>query len=107
MYHLSGAELKVALYICRRTFGFKKDHDNISLSQIANGITKKDGSILDRGTGLGKASVARAAKTLEEKGVIVRSRRQSAEKGDEPTTYTLNFLPVSQNETHNKEYYKR
>ena len=26
MAHLSGAELKVLLYIIRRTFGFKKDH---------------------------------------------------------------------------------
>ena len=99
MFHLTGAEIKVVLYICRRTFGFKKSSDNISLSQLANGITKKDGSILDRGTGLGKTSVARAVKSLEEKGVVVRSRRQSLEKGDEPTTYSLHLRPVSQNGT--------
>ena len=38
MVELSGAELKVLLYIIRRTFGFKKDSDNISLSQLLNGI---------------------------------------------------------------------
>ena len=31
---LSEAELRVALYIIRRTFGFKKDTDNISLRQM-------------------------------------------------------------------------
>ena len=32
MPRLSGAELKVLLYIIRRTFGFKKERDNISLT---------------------------------------------------------------------------
>ncbi|MCB0486092.1 MAG: replication protein [Flavobacteriaceae bacterium] len=96
---LSGAELKVLLYICRRTFGFKKQKDSISLNQMVNGIKKKNGEVLDAGTGLGKASVARAAKSLEEMGAIVRIQNRSTKKGDEPTTYSLNVLPVSQNET--------
>ena len=94
MHQLSGAEFKVLLYICRRTFGFKKDVDNISISQLVNGITTKDGKVLDRGTGLSKDSVSRVVRTLEEKGVIIRTRRRSAEKGDEATTYSLNFLNV-------------
>jgi phage replication O-like protein O len=96
---LSGAELKVLLYVCRRTFGFKKESDTISLNQIGNGIRTKDGRILDRGTGLSKDSVSRAVKRLEELGVIVRGRIRSAEKGDQPTTYSLNMLPVSENLT--------
>src|SRR5436309_15304390 len=68
---LSGAELKVLMYICRRTFGFKKDRDTISISQMTDGIQKKDGEVLDRGTGLSKDSVARAVKSLEEKGVKI------------------------------------
>lgn len=32
---LSGAELKVLMYIIRRTFGFKKQSDDISLAQLA------------------------------------------------------------------------
>lgn len=99
MADLSGAELKVVLYIIRRTFGFKKAKDSISLSQMVSGITTKDGKVLDRGTGLGKASVARAVKTLEEKGIIVRNRQKSLEKGDESTTYTIRILPVSHFET--------
>ena len=32
LHRLSGAELKVLLYIVRRTFGFKKQSDDISLA---------------------------------------------------------------------------
>ena len=40
---LSGAELKVLLYIMRRTFGFKKDADNISLNQICRASPRETG----------------------------------------------------------------
>ena len=98
---LSGAELKVLLYIMRRTFGFKKRSDNISLSQICSGITTREGKVLDHGTGLSKDSVTRAAKSLEEKGLIFRCQRSSAEKGHEATTYSLNLggRPLSENRT--------
>jgi hypothetical protein len=41
MVHLSGAELKVLLYVIRRTYGFKRESDNISLSQMLTGIVKR------------------------------------------------------------------
>jgi phage replication O-like protein O len=72
---LSGAELKVLLYICRRTFGFKKESDTISLNQIAEGITTRDGRVLDQGTGLSKRHVQRALKSLEEKRIVEVSRQ--------------------------------
>lgn len=98
MPDLSGAELKVLLYVFRRTFGFKKDRDNISLSQMVAGIVRKDGTLLDRGTGLGKGSVARALNTLVEKGIIKKTRRRSRQNGDQPTSYepVMADLPVSQ-----------
>jgi phage replication O-like protein O len=100
MPHLSGAELKVLLYIIRRTFGFKKQMDSISLSQMVSGIQTKAGEILDTGTGLGKSSVARALNKLEEMNIIIRIRSQSSGRGDEPTTYALKMCkPVSQNGT--------
>src|ERR1044072_8313371 len=68
---LTEAELRVALYIIRRTFGLKKDSDTISLRQIVDGITTKDGRILDRGTGLKKSAVANALTGLVRKGVIL------------------------------------
>ena len=100
LYRLGSSEVVVLLYIIRRTFGFRKLSDNISLSQLCEGITTKDGRVLDRGTGLSKATVARALKSLERKGVINRTRRRSRRRGDEPTTYQLNLLtPVSHFET--------
>lgn len=88
---LSGAELKVLLYITRRTFGFKKASDNISLSQMLNGITTKDGRVLDLGCGLSKKTLLGAIKSLESMGVIFREKRRSAERGDEATAYFLNI----------------
>src|ERR687893_622177 len=75
MPHLSGGELKVLLYICRRTFGFRKDNDRISLSQIAHGITTKAGRVLDSGTGLSKRHVQRALRALESHKVILVERK--------------------------------
>ncbi len=87
----SGAELKVLLYIMRRTMGFKKDSDAISLSQICGGITKRDGQTLDRGTGLSRSSAFAAIRSLEAWGMIVGVRNQSQERGLEATTYHLRF----------------
>ena len=100
LHRLSGAELKVLLYIVRRTFGFKKQSDDISLAQLVKGIRTRAGKVLDRGTGLGKTSVARALNSLEEKNIILRTRRRSEYRGNQATTYTLNIVPpLSQNET--------
>ena len=89
---LSGAELKVLLYVVRRTFGFKRDSDHISLSQMTNGIQKKDGSILDKGTGLDKKTVIRAVKSLVSKEILVHTRKSSPEKGYESSEYALNIV---------------
>ncbi len=87
---LSGAELKVLLYIMRRTFGFKKEADNISLNQIATGIVTREGVALDRGTGLSKSTVQVALKSLIENRIVLATKRESAERGNEATTYQLN-----------------
>ncbi len=89
---LSGAELKVLLYIMRRTFGFKRESDNISISQMLNGLSTRSGRQLDRGVGLSKKTLLLAIRSLEEQGIIMTERRRSVEKGDEPTTYRLNVL---------------
>jgi hypothetical protein len=89
--HLCEAELRVLLYILRRTFGFKKSADDISLSQMVYGITKRDGEVLDHGAGVQRAAASRAVKGLEQKGVISAERHCSAERGNETTTYRLRF----------------
>jgi len=95
MAHLSGAELKVLMYIIRRTFGFKKDTDNISLKQICTGIKTREGEVLDKGTGLSLSTVQVALKGLIEKNCVLTVRNRSKEKGDEATTYSLNILPYT------------
>ncbi|MDP9357935.1 MAG: replication protein [Chloroflexota bacterium] len=95
MPQLSDAELRVLLYIVRRTFGFKRDRDAISLSQMVSGITTREGQVLDRGTGLSKATVARGLAGLRAKGVILAERCSSAQRGNEATTYRLRFKAAS------------
>ena len=90
LHLLSGAELKVLLYICRRTFGFKRGSDNISLNQMLSGIVKKDGTRLDNGTGLSKSTLLKAIKSLVDMNLIVSEQRSSESNGNEPTNYRLN-----------------
>jgi len=52
LYPLSGRELRVALFVIRKTYGFNKKHDKISLSQF------------QKGTGLDRTSVCRILKKL-------------------------------------------
>ena len=92
---LSGSELKALLYIIRRTFGFKREADHISLSQMLNGITTSEGRVLDQGTGIkDKKTLLEAINKLEAKNIILTCRRQSAARGNEPTTYRLNVRPA-------------
>ena len=100
MVHLSEAELKVLLYIFRRTFGFKKESDTISLRQMVEGIVTRDGRVLDHGAGIAKSSAWRGIKGLVAKNIIETIRNSSTARGDEATTYRLIFRePVFQSET--------
>ncbi|HEY8311261.1 MAG TPA: replication protein, partial [Gemmatimonadaceae bacterium] len=91
MPRLADAELRILLYIIRRTFGFKKNSDDISLRQMVEGITTRDGRVLDSGTGLSKPTVARGLAGLREKRIIVATRNRSVERGNEATSYRLRF----------------
>ncbi len=85
----TGAELKVILYLVRRTLGFHKTRDAISLNQICNGIVRKDGRRLDRGTGLHKSTACDALNALTGWGMITRVTRRDPVRGDLPTEYIL------------------
>ncbi len=89
---LSGSEVKALLYIVRRTFGFKRDSDSISINQMLEGITARDGRVLDRGTGLARSTLVTALKSLEERNVIISERRSSPDQGFEATIYRLNVI---------------
>lgn len=92
MADYSGSELLVLLYILRRTVGFHKASDRISLQQFSKGIHLLDGSVLDRGTGLSLDTVKRTLSGLEEKGILTRKRQVKVHNGaDGPTKITLNW----------------
>jgi Bacteriophage replication protein O len=61
---LSGSEQKVLDFVIRKTFGWQKQGDYISISQFTDG----DGT--GGGTGLSRAQVKRAITSLEKRGFI-------------------------------------
>lgn len=100
MQALNEGELKVLLYIIRRTFGFKKQSDDISLAQMVEGIVTKEGKILDRGAGLSKKTVMAALRSLKEKNLIEATRNRDEENGNLPTSYRLKMqAPLGEEST--------
>jgi hypothetical protein len=67
----------VLLYIIRRTYGWRKNEETISLAEIADG------------TGLNRRSVQRAVKDLEDKTLIVVRRALDPDQGFLANTYRL------------------
>ena len=74
---LSGPELKCVLYICRRTWGFRKEWDAITIEQFMTGIVTQNGKRLDSGTGLGETCVRSTLRRLESKHLIDINRRNT------------------------------
>lgn len=90
---LNESELKVLLYIIRRTAGFKKQTDAISLTQFQKGIRKRaTGEILDKGCGVkDRATIVKALASLEKRGCI-ESIKGSDPQGDKATSsYRIRF----------------
>ena len=90
---LNGSEVKLMNYLMRRTYGFKKESDTVSISQMLNGIVKRDGTRLDEGSGLSKGSIITALNSLEKKGLIVRRRQFDFKGGFLATSYEVNRRP--------------
>jgi hypothetical protein len=88
---LSGAELKVLLFVVRRTFGFKRGRDRTCLEQMVHSVTAREGQLLHRGDGLSNPTLLGALRSLQAKGVPLAERHRFAAKGDEPTGYALRF----------------
>ena len=74
MYRLPDAEFRVMIYICRRTYGFQREKDQISYSQFIDGIVKRDGTRLDGGCGLSRPSVSKALNTLIELKLVIKEK---------------------------------
>jgi len=87
---LRGSEAKVLLYIQRRTLGFGKTADRISLAQFQRGIVTHDGRQLDGGSGVrDRSTLVAALRTLADQGIITVERRKGAHGGDLATVYRL------------------
>ena len=67
---ISEADARCLLYICRRTYGFQKQRDRISLTQFVAGIVSREGEVLDYGTGMSRPAVVEALKNLAGAGLI-------------------------------------
>ncbi len=94
MAHLTGAEFKVLAYIVRRTVGFKRMSDTISLDQICSGVRGREDVVIDAGTGLSKKTAIAALKGLQDKGVVVAQKRAGKDRGNLPTAFALRFKGV-------------
>ncbi len=80
-HQLSGSEQKVLDYLLRHTWGYKKTSDRISISQFKNGIQKRNGEFVDKGTGLSdNTTILKALKRLEELGFITTTQEQGETK---------------------------
>ncbi len=69
---LTPAELKVYLYIATRSVGWGWDSEQIATSVIMEGVTKRDDTVIDRGTGLKERAVQGAIRSLLKRGLIWR-----------------------------------
>ncbi len=95
---LTEAELRVLLYVIRKTFGWKKNEDAISVSQMVNGVKTRDGRVMDKGTGMSKSAVWRGANGLVAKGILNRQQSQSENGEYETNVYSLRFFAESDEE---------
>lgn len=74
MRSLSGSELKVLLVVCRKTIGFHKDTDSISISQI------------EEMAGISNRSAIDAVNALVEKNILMKDSKKGA-----TSKYTLDI----------------
>ena len=87
---LTEGELRCLLYICRRTYGFGKKSDKISISQLMGGIESEEGEKYDRGTGMSNRGVVISTQGLIDKGIIIKSKRGGV------NVFEINFEHVNQ-----------
>ena len=78
---LSDAELRVLLYIIRHTLGWKKDSDSISLTQLTEGLQKRDGTWQDYGCGLTRRGVINAIRGTKATEATAQRKAAKAKPG--------------------------
>jgi len=97
MHLCGGGEWKVVMFVARRTVGFGKQFDRISINQICRGIRTRDGKCIDHGTGLSRRAAVNTLRSLDEKNLVVVGKEYH-----KPSSIGLNWpfitaLGLSQN----------
>jgi hypothetical protein len=92
---LTGAEVKVLLYIARRTFGFHEQQAKIGLRRICSGIPGKDS-----GTGLHLETALAAVRGLEKKGALLCNGGAGPRNGVR-STYSIKLMETAADRTEN------
>ena len=82
MYYLSGAEVKIFFWIYRKTVGYDKKTDGISISQFSENL------------GISKMQVNRAIKSLKEKKLIKVKPQKNKNGAKYFNRYEINFNTV-------------
>jgi DNA-binding MarR family transcriptional regulator len=91
MLDLKVAELRLLLYLHRKTFELGSETVQLSFDELKRGQRAEDGSRIDKGTRLSKMALASAIKSLEERGLITVERRCSPRNGYESNVYRVNW----------------
>jgi len=88
---LTGGELRVLLFLIRRTYGWKREQDDVSISQFVHGITDRHGARIAEGTGISRSTAIGAVKKLLAKGLIYKAENRDRVGADEAPTYRLSI----------------
>ena len=93
----SVAEIKVVQYVMRHTWGHQEYgiSKRISLDEFMNGRRRKDGSRMDKGTGLSKPSVISGLRSAVEKGLLIEETDDS-DKARVKKYYSLRMVNQTQ-----------
>ena len=67
----TGGEMKVILYILRHTWGYQNDERKITLDEFEHGRKRRDGTRIDRGTGLTRTTIVNGIRRAVKHGFIV------------------------------------
>ena len=91
MLHLTPAEFKVLMCIARKTYGWRKDFDRISITQI------------EKMTGLSRKGITKNLDALIEHGLITKIKSKTSDGDDAPNQYEVNVhcLKHIQKKTYN------
>ncbi len=94
------AELKVVEYVLKHTWGYQEYglRKKITNDEFMHGRRRKDGTRLDKGTGLSKPSVIAGLKSAVERGLLIEEIDDS-DKARVKKYYSLRMMPGHEDES--------